>query len=443
MEDRAEHPARTAIVIGGGIGGLTAAAALHRRGWSVTVLERAASLEPVGAGIALAPNAQRALDTIDVGDAVRSVAVRRATWDLRLPGGHRLSRTTDTAAVRRFGGPVVIQHRADVVNLLASRLPTGAVRTGVTARLADPGDPARPDRPARVHLTDRHGRPHPSGHGDHLTADLVVAADGIHSATRRLLFPTHPEPRYAGVTTWRMVVPAPDRTCAAHETWGRGGLWGTIPLSDGRVYAYAQAAVPSGGSAPDDERAELLRRFGTWHHPVPAILRATDPAAILRNDVYSGTRPVPAFHHGRVALLGDAVHPMTPSLGQGGCQAIEDAVVLAHLVGLATGSPNGPDQSYGSGNPPTLTAALARYTRERRPRTTEVVRRSARVSRATTWSSLPAHLLRAAGLALAARRAPDLGLRALDGIADWCPPPGAYASGTRGTQITAHSRENQ
>ncbi|ARZ71314.1 monooxygenase [Streptomyces albireticuli] len=209
-----------AVVIGGGVGGLTAAAALHHRGWDVTVLERAASLEPVGAGIALAANAQRALDTFGAGDAVRALSVPQVDGGLRRPGGYWLSRTDNAAAARRFGGPVVVAHRADVIALLASRLPEGAVRTGVRGELADPGGP---DRPARVTTP-----------GGVLEAELVVGADGIHSAVRAALFPGHPAPRYTGFTTWRFVVPAaaaPQGGTTAHETWGPGRLWGTVPCS--------------------------------------------------------------------------------------------------------------------------------------------------------------------------------------------------------------------
>ncbi|QHC22455.1 FAD-dependent monooxygenase [Streptomyces sp. GS7] len=402
---------RTAIVIGGGIGGLTAAVALDHRGWSVTVLERAAALEPVGAGIGLAPNAQRALDTVGAGDAVRATAAAQPAGELRLPSGRLLARTDNAAAVRRFGGPVVVAHRADLVALLAGRLPGGTVRTGAPAHLVDEGDPLRDDRPARVRTTEPEGgRTASEGRAEELTADLVVAADGIHSAVRRTLFPGHPEPRYAGFTAWRFVVPAPaapaGRRYAAHETWGPGGVWGSVPLHDGRVYAYATAAVPPGERTDADQRTELLRRFGDWHHPVPDLLAAVAPVAVLRNDVHTAAAPPPAFHRGRVALLGDAVHPMTPNLGQGGCQAIEDAVVLAHEAA--------PDAD--------LSAALASYTRQRLPRTMDVVRRAERIGRLTTWRSRPACVLRGAAMAATARLAPDLVLRGLDGIADWRPP---------------------
>ncbi|MFH8683556.1 FAD-dependent oxidoreductase [Streptomyces lydicus] len=437
---------RTAIVIGGGIGGLTAALALDRRGWSVTVLERSAApaasgvragtARPVrsGAGIALAPNAQRALDTLGLGDAVRAMAAWQGAGELRLPGGRRLARTDNAAAVRRFGGPVVVAHRAELLALLADRLPDGALRTGAAAELVDPGDPGPGGRPARVRIaaapdgaTGTGATAATDGPDEELTADLVVGADGIHSAVRRAVFPGHPEPRYAGFTAWRFVVPAPDRPCTAHETWGPGGLWGTVPLPDGRIYAYATAAVPPGGRAADDERAELLRRFGTWHHPVPDLIAAADPAAVLRNDVRTAAAPPPAFHRGRVALLGDAVHPMTPNLGQGGCQAMEDAVVLAQQAA--------PDAD--------LAAALAEFTRQRLPRTMDVVRRAERIGRLTTWRSRPACALRAALMAATARLTPDLALRALDGIADWRPEGPTYAAGTRGTRTAAQPKEHE
>ena len=387
-----------AVVVGGGIGGLTAAAALHRRGWRVTVLERARTLEPVGAGLAIAPNAQRALDALGIGEPVRAMSALSGESGLRLPGGRWISRTTGEAAAERFGGPVVVAHRAALVGLLAAALPAGALRTATAVEGVAPGVPG--GEPARVETAE-----------GQLTADLVVAADGIHSAVRSALFPGHPGPAYAGVTSWRLVTGAPPVPYRPHETWGPGRLWGTVPLADGRLYCYATALAPPGGRAADGELAELRRLFGAWHQPVPAILAAADPAAVLRNDVFSLTAPLPAFHHGRVALLGDAAHAMTPNLGQGGCQAVEDAVVLAHLA------EPGAD----------LSERLAAYSACRVPRTAMVARRSRRIAALTTWSSRPAVALRTALFAAAGLLGPGLALRGLDGIADWSPPawPGA------------------
>ncbi|MEX0173142.1 FAD-dependent monooxygenase [Streptomyces sp. LMG1-1-1.1] len=433
-----------AVVVGAGIGGLTAAVALHQRGWRVTVLERAADLAPVGAGIGLAPNAQRALDVIGLGDRVRTLAAWQGDGGMRTPDGRWLARTDATAASERFGGPLVLLHRATLVEILTSALPEGTVRTGVTATVTDPGDDQAPahvtvsdTRPGTGTVSDTGpGTGTASGTGpgtgtasatgpgpgpgnasatatgtegrSELAAELVLAADGIHSATRRALFPDHPGPRYSGSTSWRVVVPAPERGFTPHETWGAGRLWGSQPLKDGRVYAYAMAVAPAGAHAPDDERAELLRLFGDWHHPVPEILAGVDPDRILRHDVHHLPDPLPAFHRGRVALLGDAAHAMMPSLGQGGNQAVEDAVVLAHHAG--------------SGTDFVPSRALAAYTADRLPRTSAIVRKAARTGAVTMLSARPAVALRAALVRGVSRFGPGLVLRGFDGICDWHPP---------------------
>ncbi|MFE0791782.1 FAD-dependent monooxygenase [Streptomyces mutabilis] len=377
------------VVIGGGIGGLTAAAALHQRGLHVTVLERAPSLQPIGAAISLSPNALRALDVIGLGDEIRGLAAWQGDGGLRTPGGRWLSRSDAEAAAARFGGPLVLLHRATLIDRLAALLPADAVRTAADARLVDPGDR---DRPARVRT--------PEGE---LEADLVVAADGIHSAVRGTLFPRHPGPVYSGFTTWRVVIPLPGADFASHETWGRGRIWGTHPLKDGRVYAYAAAVAPAGGHAAD-ERAELLHRYGDWHDPVPAVLAAARPEDVLRHDVHHIAEPLPAYHGGRVALVGDAAHAMPPTLGQGGNQAIEDAIVLAHHHD-----------------------DLAAYTAARLPRTTAVARRAVKVARLNLMTGRAGVAVRDAAIAALSKAGPALFLRSFDDIADWRPPQSPYA----------------
>ncbi|MEU6388177.1 FAD-dependent oxidoreductase [Streptomyces sp. NPDC046939] len=388
------HSHSRALVIGGGIGGLTAALALHARGWRVTVLERAPELKPVGAGISLAPNAQRALDVVGLGDEVRALAAWEGDGGLLTPRGRWLSRADPARAAERFGGPLVLLHRATLIGMLADRLPAGTVRTGAQACLADAGDPADAARPARV----------TTGDGE-LEAELVVGADGIRSAVRGALFPGHPGASYAGFTTWRVLAPPLGRRFVEHESWGRGQLWGTHPFADGTLYAYAAARVPAGRTAPGgDERAELLRRFGDWHDPIPAIIDAVGPGQVLRHDVHHIAEPLPAFHRGRVALLGDAAHAMAPSLGQGGNQAIEDAVVLAHHA-----DPHGE-------------ADLAGYTRERQPRTAMIAGRARTVARLSMMRSRPAVAVRDAAMRAAGLLGPAATLRGMDGIADWRPP---------------------
>ena len=134
---------RHAIVAGAGIGGLTAAVALRRRGWDVTILERAQALEPVGAGLGLGPNALHALDAIGLGDEVRRFSAIQGHGGLRRPGGGWLVRTDLGGLAARFGDPQFVALRADVVDLLAGRLPAGVLRTGVTVTGVDAGDADR------------------------------------------------------------------------------------------------------------------------------------------------------------------------------------------------------------------------------------------------------------------------------------------------------------
>ena len=392
---------RRAVVVGAGIGGLTAAVALRRQGWDVTVLERAPALEPVGAGLGLGPNALHALDAIGLGDDVRRFSAVQGHGGLRHPGGGWLVRTDLGVLAARFGDPQLVALRADLVGLLAGGLPADALRTGVTVTGVDAGDM---DRQARVRTSD----------GD-LGAELVVAADGIGSRIRALLFPDHPGPRYSGFTTWRFVAPAlPAGTSRAEpaETWGSGEVFGVLPLAggpgNGRVYCYASAPAPP-GVRHADEAGELTRRFGGWHDPIPGLIGTVSPDHVLHDDVYWIADPLPAYHRGRVALLGDAAHAMTPHLGQGACQAIEDAIVLASVTG--PGTPDGPAPD------------LAAYTSARMRRTRMVADGSYRASRLSGMTSRPATALRNMGVRLVGRLAPGLMIRQLDPIASWTPPP--------------------
>ncbi|WP_289007925.1 FAD-dependent monooxygenase [uncultured Thermomonospora sp.] len=377
---------RKAIVIGGGIGGLTAAAALKGKGWTVRVYERAPGLEPVGSGLAIGPNALRALDTLGIGDRVRDLAALAGDGGLQRPGGGWLSRTSAEDAAVRYGDLTVIMLRSRLVSLLSGLLETDDLHLGVTVESVSPDD--------GTVITDRGAD----------RADLIVAADGIGSRTRAVLFPGHPGPRYFGLTAWRLLTADPGTIEAFSETWGRGLLFGVTPLADGMLYCYAAAPAPAGRRAPDEKR-ELLRLFGTWHDPIPGLLAQADPARILRNDIYFMEPPLPAFHRGRVVLLGDAAHPMTPHLGQGACQAIEDAIVLAHEV-------------TDGGGP-------AAYTAARLPRTTEIMRRSRRIGRLAALQNPLLVALRDAAMWTANRLGPSLVLRQGDPVFAWRPPAAA------------------
>ncbi|MFD8413869.1 FAD-dependent monooxygenase [Streptomyces sp. NPDC059650] len=385
---------RRAVVVGAGIGGLTAAIALHRSGWHVTVCERAPAPPLTGAGIGLAPNALRALDAIGVDAARAAGSAVPETMGVRRSDGRWLTRVATADMAARYGVAPIAVPRPAFTAALAAALPAGAVRYGsaVTAVHDPEGSPV-----VRTAA------------GEDLAADLVVAADGIRSPLRHAHFPAHPGLHYIGETAWRTLVDAPDLPIAAmSETWGRGQRFGVTPLSDGRFYLYATALVPP-GTRSADPRAELRDRFGSWHDPIPALLDRIDrldPADVLQNDLYDLAAPLPALHHGRVAWLGDAAHAMAPNLGQGGCQAIEDAVVLAGLL-----PPNGAD--------PVL-AALAAYTAARRDRTDAVRVRARRVGRLGALRNP----LAVAARDLAVRATPDrLALRGMDDLFNGFRPP--------------------
>ncbi|MFJ4779612.1 FAD-dependent monooxygenase [Streptomyces sp. NPDC088762] len=375
---------RRVAVVGAGIGGLTAAVALHRCGWEVTVYERAA--EPaVGAGIVLAPNALRAFDSLgfDVERATGSAVP--AAMGVRRPDGGWLNRADTGALAARYGSPPLAVHRAALTDGLAQELPAGTVRYGT----------------AVSEVRDAGGAPLVRADDGERRVDAVIAADGINSPLRRRYFPEHPGLHYSGETAWRAVVSADGLpVLAASETWGRGERFGIVPLADGRVYVYATAfAAP--GTRPADVPAELARRFGRWHDPVPALLERLDPATLLQHDLYDLAERLPRLHDGRIAWIGDAAHAMTPNLGQGGCQAIEDAVVLAHLL----------DRSEGDRIP----QALAAYSAARRDRTDAIRLRARRAGRVAGLR----HPLAAAARDLAVRVTPArVAFRALDDLYD-------------------------
>jgi 2-polyprenyl-6-methoxyphenol hydroxylase-like FAD-dependent oxidoreductase len=338
---------KTAIVVGGGISGLAAAIGLRRVGWRVTVLERAAVLDDAGAGISVQGNGMRALDVLGVGDAVRAVGAPQGSGGIRVPHGKWLTHMDADAAARFLGSPVYSFLRADLHRALRAELPDGCLVAGVTVQHVT----AKPDTGETEVCYSRDGSP------ESQTTDLVVAADGVHSRLRASLFPDHPGAVYAGSTVWRGVTATPVPTDAdIDQTWGHGTEFGSTRLPDGRVEWHAEINAAC-GVRYDDPLAEVTRRFGAWHAPIPALLAATRPGTVLQHDVFELRTPLPAYAADRVVLVGDAAHAMTPHLGQGASQALEDAVCLAAYLNAD----------------PSLDEALRRYDRERRPRTQAVV----------------------------------------------------------------------
>ncbi|MCB5179872.1 FAD-dependent monooxygenase [Streptomyces antimicrobicus] len=391
-----------AVVVGGGIGGLAAAVGLHRTGWEVAVLERSAVLDDAGAGISLAANGIRALEALGLGAAVRRAARPQYTGGTRAPDGRWLSRMDGAALERALGVPMTGVPRAELHALLRAALPQSALLVGRTAERITTGS-ARPV----VHCQG----------GEAHEADVVVAADGVRSRIRAALFPEHPGPAYSGSTVLRAITARPVRLDTDFTlVWGPGAEFGHIGFRDGRAEWHAVLNAPA-GVRHADPLAVVTRRFASWPGPVQDLLAATRPEDVLHHDIHELAVPLPRFVSGRVALLGDAAHAMTPHLGQGACQALEDAVTLA--AELAAGP--GPE------------AALARYDALRRPRTqavTVAARRAGRMGQQLT------HPLAVALRNTALRLAPSgATIRTILRHADWTPPrlPGVPAATAAGT----------
>ncbi|MFN8033005.1 MAG: FAD-dependent oxidoreductase [Mycobacterium sp.] len=330
------------LVIGAGIAGLATATALQQRGHSVTVIEERTDTGS-GAGISIWPNALAALDVLGLGDPVRAAGGRVTGGAIRWKDGSWLRRPSPERIVSALGEPLVVIQRAALRDVLAHALEPGTVRHGMAAA----GLTVASGR-VRVRLSD----------GSTHEAEAVVGADGTHSVVARHLNGalTH---RYAGYTAWRGVASMAVDAELAGETMGPGTEVGHVPMGEGRTYWFATERVAEGGAAPRGELAYLRSKLASWAEPIPAMLASTDPADVLRNDLYDRS-PASRWAAGPVVLIGDAAHPMRPHLGQGGCQALEDAAVLGAMVDLSADLPG----------------AFAAFEAFRRPRVAGIVRES-------------------------------------------------------------------
>jgi len=332
-----------AVVVGAGIGGLATAIALEQAGIEPIVIERAPQLEEAGFGLVVSANAVTALRALGLHNTIsaRGTRVRRA--EIRNPRGDLLTRIDYEALGWETYGIL----RTELQQAMIEAVPVERLRLGSTC----------------IGATED-GRALLEG-ADALTADIVVGADGIHSAVRRSLFGEE-RLRYGGHRAWRAGTRFAGESLRDRfvEVWGVGGGFGFGPAGPADVYWYCFEAVPEGAPAPERPREEFLRRYGDWFDPVPALIESTEPAAIEPTLTYD-RRPRHTWGRGRVTLLGDAAHSMKPNIGQGAAQALEDAVVLASCVAV-------------SGDPE---AALRTYEHRRVPRANAIVRASRRAGR--------------------------------------------------------------
>jgi salicylate hydroxylase len=336
-----------AVVVGGGLGGIAAAVALAQAGIDVRVYEQAQRLTEVGAGVSLAPNGLRVLDRLGVGDGIGRVGARYASAQLLLSDGRPVRHEPDEWI--RPGQNVGI-HRADLLALLAGRLPPGTVRTGhrCTGFRQD-------DVSATAEFAN----------GATATADVVIGADGMHSALQG--FAVAPaEPVFSGVVAHRGLVPRPAAYPAdVMRMWtGEGRHFLAFPVRAGQLLNYVgfvPSAMPvqESWSAAGDPAA-LAAHFAGWDPAIGEIIAAVSgPGGSGFRWAMYDRAPLPRWTSGRLTLLGDAAHPMLPHLGQGVNQALEDAVALATLLA-------------GCAGPADVPRALVAYQDLRRDRTARV-----------------------------------------------------------------------
>lgn len=340
-------------VVGGGIGGLAAAAFLHRAGLTATVYEQASELREIGAGLVVAPNAVRLIRRLGQTERFQKVAVPlEIGWEFRRwqDGRVLFAQRMGAECERLYGEWCYTAHRADLLDTLLAAVPELWPRLGARCvavrRLGDH---------AELGFAD----------GSVTTADVVIGADGTHSVVRDAVVQGEKRepPRFSGVCAYRCLVPAeraPDFALRPVQTiWlGPGHHFVHYPISAGRyvnVVAFAPAHDWRLESWTAEGRIEDLRaEFAAWDPQLTSLVAAADRTgrwALLDRD------PLPRWTNGPIAVAGDAAHPMFPFLGQGAAQAIEDAAVLARCL------------ARDPGDPP---AALRRYEALRKPRTTRV-----------------------------------------------------------------------
>jgi FAD-dependent urate hydroxylase len=335
------------VIVGAGIGGLTAHLVCRRAGFEVEHYERQPLLGPVGAGIVLWPNGVKILLALGLGERLHHIGHPLERVITRTSQGELLAEMPVGELERQLGAPVYPVSRTDLQSLLVDAVGPGALRLGA--------------RCVRVEQTPENATAHfEDGHA--ATGDAVVGADGIHSVVRRAVA-GEVAPRYTGMVNWVGLL-ANDGLQPAHtgyEFLGEGKRCGLLPLVGNRVYFGFAAAVDKAAPPPACGRRDQLRElFGGWPAPIPAVIDNLDEAGLKYLEIHD-LPPLPRWSQDRLTLLGDAAHATAPTLGQGGCQAMEDAIWLFRCLGATTlGVADG----------------LARYEAKRRERAEFIVARS-------------------------------------------------------------------
>jgi FAD-dependent urate hydroxylase len=340
------------VVIGAGIGGLTATVALGRVGHRVRVVDQTRELRPVGAGISLWSNGVKVLDALGMGEQIAAVGGRMERMAYRSSDGEDLCDFSLQPLIDLVGERPYPVRRSDLQAMLLAAAEPAEIHLGRRCVGIEEGEGS-----VAVVLGD----------GERLQADLVVAADGTHSRVREHVVGHAVERTYLGYHNWNGLVPD-ELALGEPTTWtmvvGDGRRVSTMPVR-GAQYVFFDVPLDDPTPDPGDRVAALRRHFAGWPDDVQRLIDGLDPAGVA-NVVIHSHEPLDRMVRGRVALLGDAAHTAAPDLGQGGCMAMEDALVLAgHLSTEGVG----------------VDEALATYASERVPRTADLLRRAVKRAR--------------------------------------------------------------
>lgn len=336
------------IIIGAGIGGLTAGIALSQAGYEVEIYDRVRELRPVGAGISLWSNGVKVLNRLGLGAEIAAIGGKMERMEYRTRTGELLNDISLFPLIEAVGQRPYPVARADLQNMLlkayGKQVTLGARCVGV----------AEDESGVTALFED----------GTQARGDLLVAADGIHSILRTYVLDTEFIPQYGGYVNWNGLVPAsPD--LAPLDTWaiyvGEHKRASMMPVANDRFYFFFDVPLPKGTDRnPADYQQELADHFQGWADPVQRLIQQIDPQKTARLEIHD-MGPIDRYVRGRVALLGDAAHATCPDLGQGGCQAMEDGWVLAQYL-LTTNL--------------SIQDALQRYETERKARANAIVQKA-------------------------------------------------------------------
>lgn len=340
-----------AIVIGAGIGGLTAGIALRQAGYDVEVYDRVRELRPVGAGISLWSNGVKVLNRLGLGDKMAAIGGQMDRMEYRHLSGNLLNEISLQPLIAAVGQRPYPVARRDLQNLLLDAFQASGGKLTLGAKCIGVEES---DRDVTAKFED----------GSIATGDLLVAADGVHSILREYILGEKIEPQYGGYVNWNGLVPMTDDLAPA-DMWaiyvGEHKRASLMPVAGDRFYFFFDVPLAKGTTSDRaNYRTELKEHFQGWAEPVQLLIDRLDPETVARVDIHD-VGPISQMVKGRVALIGDSAHATCPDLGQGGCQAMEDGLVLANY--LVSTNLSVPD-------------ALLRYEKERKVRTTEIVNKA-------------------------------------------------------------------